>query len=397
MNTNLDVYVGDHRVGVLREKAETGLIDFEYELNTPEEAAASLLMPTGVPPDDYMGYNGLPPPFEVSLPEGMLLEAIQTRFGKHIDVSSDIALLQLVGRHTIGRVTFGGPLAQRRDLEEEILIAARTEGAAIRLAEILRAAPEMFGISGVMPKMSLFNGDARCPGTVAAHGAIIKFDSVNFPGASLVEYACLKVCAVAGLSVPKVELGPDLTSIIIERFDPAPDGRRFGFEDACALSGIRRAGKYNGSLEHLFCMVENFVHTEDQMADRLALLKLILMNDVLRNGDAHLKNFGLLYDDVDRPRLAPVFDVLTTQVWIPGDTPALSIGKLDRDSGEWMNGDGLQRLALLSGESIDEIVSIRKAYATLASKTMIEVLDDVPPSRERASLERASHIVGYVS
>lgn len=39
---------------------------------------------------------------------------------------------------------------------------------------------------------------------------------------------------------------------------------------------------------------------------------------MVRNGDAHLKNFGLLYEDpfsVTRPVLAPVFDVVTTTVY----------------------------------------------------------------------------------
>jgi len=47
-------------------------------------------------------------------------------------------------------------------------------------------------------------------------------------------------------------------------------------------------------------MIGNFVDPAHQAADRRALLTLIVLNDVLRNGDAHLKNFGLLYVRIPR-------------------------------------------------------------------------------------------------
>jgi serine/threonine-protein kinase HipA len=33
------------------------------------------------------------------------------------------------------------------------------------------------------------------------------------------------------------------------------------------------------------------------------------------NGDAHLKNFGVLYRDPASPELAPIFDVVTTRIY----------------------------------------------------------------------------------
>ncbi|NNM65008.1 MAG: type II toxin-antitoxin system HipA family toxin [Burkholderiales bacterium] len=397
MNANdLDVYVYvcDQHVGVLRENTETGLIDFEYLPGVPPELAVSLFMPPDAPPGDYQEYNGLPPPFEVSLPEGMVLEAIRSRFGKTIDVSSDLALLRLVGRHTVGRVTFGGPLEQDASLEQKILAAARTDHAAGRLAEILRSSPQMFGVSGVMPKMSVYAHDRLRPGTVIGHGAIIKFDSPNYTGASLVEYACLKACAAVGLDVPKVEISPDMTSIIVERFDIGADGRRRGFEDACALSGIRRTGKYSGTAEHLFGMIESFVHPDDWAADRAALLKLLVMNDVLRNGDAHLKNFGLVYDDVARPRLSPVFDVLTTPVWIRGDVPALAILKTDPGQPDhWLDAQEIDQLANLAGVSGASVRQMHADCAEAALHSMAKTLKACPPCPQRVALEQAIEII----
>lgn len=51
------------------------------------------------------------------------------------------------------------------------------------------------------------------------------------------------------------------------------------------------------------------------------------MNHLLRNGDAHLKNYGVLYErDYEDARLAPIYDVITTTIYIKNDIPALKMG-----------------------------------------------------------------------
>jgi serine/threonine-protein kinase HipA len=51
-----------------------------------------------------------------------------------------------------------------------------------------------------------------------------------------------------------------------------------------------------------------------------------LNNCALRNGDAHPKNFGILYDDVlGEARLAPAYDLVTTSVYMPNDSMALTL------------------------------------------------------------------------
>jgi serine/threonine-protein kinase HipA len=48
---------------------------------------------------------------------------------------------------------------------------------------------------------------------------------------------------------------------------------------------------------------------------------------VMKNGDAHLKNFGLLYTDPETNdcRLSPTYDVVCTTAFLPKDLPALSL------------------------------------------------------------------------
>ena len=51
----------------------------------------------------------------------------------------------------------------------------------------------------------------------------------------------------------------------------------------------------------------------------------LVLSVMVRNGDAHLKNFGVLYASPgDTVALAPVYDVATTTAYIRKDAPALT-------------------------------------------------------------------------
>ncbi|MDE1989827.1 MAG: type II toxin-antitoxin system HipA family toxin [Betaproteobacteria bacterium] len=389
---SLSVWVSDREVGTLQENPEDGTFDFIYRPDVPAQFAVSLTMPVGLPTHEYTGFNRLPPPFEVSLPEGFVLDALRRKFAKMVDVDDDFSLLELVGRHTVGRVTFGGPLAPEPGLEQRILAAARSENSARQLAALLKAHPQTTGISGVMPKMSSRHGDeTRHPGTALASGVLVKFDTEDYPGAALVEFACMSACQAAGLPVPHLTLSPDASSLTIGRFDVTAQGRRLGFEDACALSGIARHGKYRGTVLDLFRMIDHFIPAAEGPGTRQDLLQRLLANDILRNGDAHLKNFGLIYDDPARPGLAPVYDVLTTTVWIPQDLPALRL--TPQHSGpEWLTDSGFGPLAELAGIPAKAIAKLHAHMKERMVRTLRLVLDGNAArqnSGARAALKRA--------
>ena len=55
---------------------------------------------------------------------------------------------------------------------------------------------------------------------------------------------------------------------------------------------------------------------------------LSLVNILLANGNAHLKNWSLLYSDQVTPRLSPAYDIVTTSVYIDNERCyALNLGK----------------------------------------------------------------------
>ena len=87
-----------------------------------------------------------------------------------------------------------------------------------------------------------------------------------------------------------------------------------------------------------FGQFANSTHVGEDMEK---LFVLIVLNCALRNGDAHLKNFGIVYDDVQgEARLAPVYDLVTTSVYLPKDSMALTLNGTTK----WASAKELQRL-----------------------------------------------------
>jgi serine/threonine-protein kinase HipA len=86
---------------------------------------------------------------------------------------------------------------------------------------------------------------------------------------------------------------------------------------------------------------QQFANSSDVLADLEKLFTLIALNCALRNGDAHLKNFGIVYDQVlGAARLAPVYDLVTTAIYLPKDTLALTLN----GTTQWPDRKVLRRL-----------------------------------------------------
>lgn len=324
---HLAVYVHDQLVGDLTEDPVTGETHFAYRSGVAPSQAVSLTMPTDADPSEYQGFLGLPPPFGVHLPEGEMLEALRRRYQKTLNIDDDWDLLALTGRRQGGRVTVGGTrLAPSVDLGAQIEQALRHPDPHGRLSRALDYAPLGAGLSGVMPKLSGYHPpEDRGRRAWVTERQIVKLDTPEYPGAARVEHGCLTALATLGLPVVRSTLSCDERAIFIERFDEREQGPALGFEDACALTGRRRHGKYQGSVRDLFQIITDFIDPQDQERARHTLLDALLVRDLLRDGDGHLKNWGLLYDDPARPFWAPSYDVLNTTLWLPQDQPALPL------------------------------------------------------------------------
>ncbi|MFX6420794.1 HipA domain-containing protein, partial [Acinetobacter baumannii] len=73
--------------------------------------------------------------------------------------------------------------------------------------------------------------------------------------------------------------------------------------------------------------VRLFCASEQVQASLAQLFAMVSLSCIVGNGDAHLKNFGLLYSDPTQrdARLAPAYDIVNTTAYIPEDVLALEL------------------------------------------------------------------------
>src|SRR5207302_9981672 len=146
---------------VWTDAAEAGLLDrqrdrgsaFAYLPETVPQRAVSVTMPVRLPSWDVS--FGLPPIFEMNLPEGVLRERLRLAFAKATGTFDDFDLLAVVGRSQVGRLRYTG---KEEQLHEEVafqsvdeILASRRGGDLFRY--LLDRFAKFSGIGGVQPKV----------------------------------------------------------------------------------------------------------------------------------------------------------------------------------------------------------------------------------------------------
>ena len=310
---------------------------FAYTPGAGPERAVSVTMPVRLASWDTA--YGVAPIFEMNLPEGALRERLRLAFAKATGTFDDLDLLSIVGRSQLGRVRF---TAMDAGLDDEVPFQSVDEIVASRRGgELYRYLVDKFaaysGISGVQPKVlvrdeGLFGGEALAKQALSRsfRGAthIVKFwDADEFPELAANEFFCLNAAQRCGLEVPPHRLSADGRALVMDRFDLREDGSYRGFEDFCVLNARRTDEKYRGSYETaVMKRFQQFARSGLLPVESLRLFTLIALNCAIRNGDAHLKNFGILYDEVEgEAHLAPVYDLVTTTIYLPHDRMALTL------------------------------------------------------------------------
>jgi serine/threonine-protein kinase HipA len=332
-------------IKVWTDAADAGLLDrhgergstFAYLANVPDSRAVSVTMPVRLP--SWSLPFGLPPIFEMNLPEGFLRERLRLAFAKATGTFDEFDLLSIVGRSQVGRIRYTGAKEQ---LYEDVPFQAVDEILERkRSGDLFRYLLEKFasfsGISGVQPKILVRDENAfaemehsgyRLSQSYKGATHIVKlWEPDEYPQLAANEYFCLTAARKCGLDVPPYRLAEDGMALVIDRFDLRMDGSYRGFEDFCVLNARRTDEKYRGSYEtsvmKRFGQFANSAHVNEDLEK---LFTLIALNCALRNGDAHLKNFGIVYEDVQgEARLSPVYDLVTTSVYLAKDSLALTL------------------------------------------------------------------------
>ncbi|BBP45279.1 hypothetical protein THMIRHAS_06520 [Thiosulfatimonas sediminis] len=325
----LCVWVSKKPSGTL--SREQGEYLFNYSSLSASDAV-SLTMP--VRNKSYVS-ESLFPIFEMHLPEGYLLAVIKKHFSK-LTATDDFGLLSLLSDKVVGRLSYAEEVTQENALSlDEILHSAEENLFSSLVERFALSSP----VSGVQPKVLALLQDKA---TLQFSHYIVKSWGTDYPDLALNEWLCMKTLEQAGLDVPEFYLSDDEACFVMKRFDITEQGDYLGFEDFCVLQAKPRDEKYTGSYEQLAKGIAIFVSPKYRKKALYDYFKAMVLNQWLQNGDAHLKNFGVVYSSATDIRLAPIYDVVSTTAYIKEDIQALTL----LGSKRWRGQKHLERFAI---------------------------------------------------
>lgn len=267
----------------------------------------------------------LPPWFSNLLPEGHLREWIAEDRG--VSVAREMELLVHVGHDLPGAVQ----VFERDDIKR----ARRTEREIMAdRPRPIRDAAWRFSLAGVGLKLSMLAKDDRftAPGVGEGGDWIIKLPDQKHPLVPLNEFAMMTLARESVIEVPEIRLvdrdeleavpndlwpSDERQAYAVRRFDRAPDRTLIHIEDLAQVRNWYPDAKYDGTFES----VAAYIYRRHDLTALLEFTRRLAFNVLIRNGDAHWKNWSLIYRDKRIPTLAPAYDLVATSVYRPAHSP----------------------------------------------------------------------------
>ncbi|MGH7270517.1 MAG: type II toxin-antitoxin system HipA family toxin, partial [Polyangiaceae bacterium] len=267
---------------------------------------------------------GLPAWFENLLPEdgSPLRRRLCALHG--LRSGQSFALLSAVGRDLSGAVEAGYASA-RVPKRAGVRVGGDEGDAGLSVGATGRLSP----LAGMQLKFSMSMSDDRLSLPAQGSGGqwIVKIPGKDYEDLPAVEAATMSWAEHAGFDVPPhrvlssdslAGLPPSwhqgvLAAFATARFDRRPDGSKVHQEDLCQALDVFPKDKYgdaspviafDGALRFVTDMCGEAVGRE--MARRMGFVI------ASGNGDAHLKNWSLLWGETTRPGLTPCYDFVAT-------------------------------------------------------------------------------------
>jgi len=238
------------------------------------------------------------------LPEGYLLSVIKKHFSKLIKLD-DFGLLKLMANNISGRITYDNlSKTKTNSLSLKDLLNPKTDNL---FEELVSRFALSSSISGVQPKVL---ASIENKATLLYDEYIVKSWGDEYPNLALRE----------PIKVPEFYISSNDKLFIMKRFDIKKDGTKVGFEDICVLQAKQVDEKYEGSYEKIAKTIKSFVSNKYKKNSLMQFFKMIVINNIIQNGDAHLKNFAIVYDDMHHIKIAPAYDIVSTTLYIKNDT-----------------------------------------------------------------------------
>lgn len=282
----------------------------------------------------YRERGELPPFFAGLLPEGALRRRLAATRKDPRDMD-DFGVLAAAGEDLPGAV-------QVKPAELDKLTAtARAFGVTggadnLEIGVPEQAAEGAASLSGMQDKLALSsaqNGQRYCmPVRGTLSDLIAKLPVRGNDSQIFNEYVCMQLAAQAGVNVAQCRpvpmremasrddlvaaLGADTHFLAVDRFDRGP-GSAVHMEDACQLLRLMPGQKHVGRAYFVrLVQVLNRFSTRGIEDVRQFFIRQVV-NTLLGNSDAHLKNFSVLYHNGVMPELAPAYDLVCVAA-LPG-------------------------------------------------------------------------------
>lgn len=269
------------------------------------------------------------------LPEGSLRELIAQGLKVHVD--NEFHILSYLGADLPGAI-----IARPMEPEEvpDYILNTHGKAKAVKFDNITQE--NKFSLAGVQMKFSMKEKDGRynLSKSDMLGDWIIKTPSTKHKFVPLNEYTAMSLAKLAGINIPEIKLVeldkldnlPQINlpnekhAFAIKRFDRA-NNQRVHMEDFAQILAKYPHEKYSSAnYENIGRVIYGF--SGERLADAQQFARRLLVNILLANGDAHLKNWSFLYADKITPRLSPAYDIVTTNTYIKNETQyALNLGK----------------------------------------------------------------------
>ena len=190
------------------------------------------------------------------------------------------------------------------------------------LGDISLKAQELTGklsISGVQPKLSVKLDKKQNLLIPVAEGGeyILKPQISTFPNIPENEQCCMDIAEQLAIDVPLhclISLKDKSLAYVVKRFD-REKGVKIHQEDFAQI--LEQTDKYKGSAEQICRRLKEISSAPGY--DTQLLFERVVLNFILGNGDAHLKNYSISYRDKDNIRLTPAYDIVCSKLVLPDE------------------------------------------------------------------------------
>lgn len=316
----LNVFIDDSTVGTLFEN--NGVWSFQYDADW---LTNGFVLAPGLPlQQDMLIDSGTFRPvqwyFDNLLPEEMARIRLVDSLPKGEWDAWE--LLKRFGSESAGAITL---LEPGESLNTSELIPLTDEELERRIKNMPRAAlsstaPKKMSLAGAQEKLLVSCVDGLLYEPVGAQISthILKPDALSdhYPNSAVNEWYCARIAQKMKVNVPEVEIRYVPSPVyLIKRFDrKIEDGKvkRLHTLDAAQALSISAGSKYK--MAGAKSLKDVIQITRSKIKSRISIFRWVVLNALIGNGDAHLKNLSL-FSSVKGFELAPFYDLVSTATW----------------------------------------------------------------------------------